>query len=233
MAESRNYVMQRSYKYESHDKNGKFNGLSVEDWKKKVLDDWTCDNLKANHVVIIFHSFDKDKKGKPIGIHAHNCTNFKDSIPQSNAMKLGKCSSENNCQPMDNKADAYRYLLHITEKAISEEKHIYSEDELIICVAKGKKFDYHKMIKISDKSEKKEMALNDKDKLKSILDAICLGAYGNGAKDIGRSIIRENVLLDEEANRLMCASRSNRGAIESAIELKEETFRLQSRKTKK
>ena len=60
---TRNYTAQRNYKYDSHDKDNNFNGLTEEAWKKQILAEWSCDKLKANHVTIIFHDKDKDENG--------------------------------------------------------------------------------------------------------------------------------------------------------------------------
>lgn len=229
MAETHNYTIQRNYKYESHDEDGNFNGLTKDEWKERIREEWTCDKLKANYVVFIFHDKDVDENGIPKELHVHGCVNFKDSIPLSNAILLTKCSSEKNCEPIGRKkSQAYRYLLHITEKAIKDKKHIYGEDCLEYSVAKNVDFDYKKIIR---SSETEETEKEDKTVLQRIIEAIRQGGYGDGspASEL-KSEIYNNLLLDDTANRLMSAKPSNRRAIENAIELKKETYLVIQRK---
>lgn len=177
-----NYVMQRNYAYETQHEDSKYKGLTKDEWRKIILEEWSCETLKANHVTIIFHNQDEDKDtGEIKELHAHNITNFVDSLTQSEALGRSGCSSEDNCTSMTNKANAYRYLLHITEKAIEEHKHIYSENELIFSVADGKTFglkDYHKAI--SKKNQKSEESKEDKKLIDETIKKILDGYYGTG-----------------------------------------------------
>lgn len=180
---SRNYALQRNYEFDSHDENQQFNGLTIEDWKKQILNDWSPTNLKAKHVTIIFHNKCKDENGILKSIHAHGVANEKETMSQSNMMKRSKCSCKDNCTPIkeENLPKAYRYELHITEKAIQDKKHVYSEDELIFLVADGETFglkEYHDVIarKVTQtEDEKKDKKLID-ETIKKILD----GHYGTG-----------------------------------------------------
>uniref|UniRef100_UPI004057BED2 hypothetical protein n=1 Tax=Acetatifactor sp. TaxID=1872090 RepID=UPI004057BED2 len=182
---SRNYALQRNYEYDSHDENQQFNGLTIEDWKKQILVDWSPANLKANHVTIIFHNKDKDGNGILKSIHAHAIANEEETMTQSSMMKHAKCSCEENCTPIkeENLAKAYRYELHITEQAIKDKKHIYSEDELIFLVADGKTFgikEYHNMIarKVTQTEDQKK----DKELINETIKKILEGYYGTGLK---------------------------------------------------
>lgn len=182
---SRNYALQRNYEYDSHDENQQFNGLTIEDWKKQILADWSPANLKANHVTIIFHNKDKDGNGIVKSIHAHAIANEEETMTQSNMMTHSKCSCEENCTPIkeENLPKAYRYELHITEQAIKDKKHIYSEDELIFLVADGKTFgikEYHNMIarKVTQTEDQKKDKELINETIKKILDAY----YGDGYK---------------------------------------------------
>lgn len=180
---SRNYALQRNYEFDSHDENQQFNGLTIEDWKKQILNDWSPTNLKAKHVTIIFHCEDKEVNGILKSLHAHGITNEKETTSQSSMTKRSKCSCKDNCTSIkeENLPNAYRYLLHITEKAIQDKKHIYGENELVFLVADGEKFnidDYHSMIArkvIQTEDEKKDKKLIN-DTIKKILD----GYYGTG-----------------------------------------------------
>lgn len=190
---SRNYALQRNYEFDSHDENQQFNGLTIEDWKKQILNDWSPTNLKAKHVTIIFHYEDKDVNGIIKSLHAHGVTNEKETTSQSSMTKRSKCSCKENCTSIkeENLPNAYRYLLHITEKAIQDKKHIYSENELVFLVADDEKFDiddYHSMIArkvMQTEDEKKDKKLID-EAIKKILD----GYYGTGY--IGFEVGRED-----------------------------------------
>lgn len=180
---SRNYALQRNYEFDSHDENQQFNGLTIEDWKKQILQDWSATNLKAKHVTIIFHGKDKDANGILKSIHAHAVANEKETMSQSNMMKRSKCSCNDNCTPIkeEHLPSAYRYELHITEKAIQDRKHVYSEDELIFSVADGESFglkDYHEMIarKVTQTEDEKKDKKLINETVKKILD----GYYGTG-----------------------------------------------------
>lgn len=232
MPDTHNYAIQRNYKYESHDKNGNFNGLTEEEWKQRIREEWTSDRLKANYVVFIFHDKDIDENGINKELHVHGCVNFENAIPQSNAQKLTGCSSNQNCAPIGKKkSQAYRYLLHITDKAIKEKKYIYGEDCLECSVANGKTFDYKKSIQQSEDDENKK---DDQQLLDSIIRQIRGGAYGDGSPTvIGTDTIYNRLLLDEDANRLMSAKPANKKAIENAITVKQETYRAKLNEAEK
>jgi len=219
MSDAHNYAIQRSYKYESHDKDGNANGLTREDWKKKVIEEWTCDRLKANHIIFIFHDKDTDDDGNIKELHAHGVVNFENAIPVSNAIKLTGCSSEQNCsQIRGKKSQAYRYLLHITERAIKEKKHIYDEDSLFYSIKKDKICDYKKLIR---PSEDEESDRDDKKLLDVVIAQIRAGVYGDGGFNDN---IYEKLLLDEEINRIISKKIVYKKAILNAIEVKSETY---------
>lgn len=222
---TRNYTMQRNYDFDSHDENGNFNGLTEDEWKQQISDDWTCDKLNAKHITFVFHDKDLDDNGLPKSLHAHGCTNFVDAITQSEAIKRTGCSSDLNCTPIRNKANAYRYLLHITEKAIKADKHIYSEDELIIRVKDGVKFNYHKMIHASDEEEKEK----DYNKLlNAVVQNIKNGCYDEVGKSVpSRQNIFNKLLLNDDINNLVSINPKYRRYIENAIDIRCITIYLQ------
>lgn len=205
---TRNYTMQRNYEYDTQNANSKYKGLTEDEWKELILDEWSCDKLNADSVTIIFHDKCNDDNGLPKPLHAHNCTHFKDAITHTEAIKRGGCSSDKNCKAIGKKAQAYKYLLHITEQAIKDKKHIYGEDELIIFVADGKSFDYHKIIQASEEEE------DDKDAkklLKNTINLILQGFYGEER-------IMSKLLLEDEIVQLMAMKPTNKRTIENAIE---------------
>lgn len=201
---SHNYVMQRNYSYETQHDDSKYKGLTEEEWKEKILEEWSCDNLKANHVTLIFHGEDKDKDtGVDKGLHVHGVSNFVESLTQSEALKHSGCSSELNCTPMKDKALAYRYLLHVTEKAMEEKKHIYSENELIFLVADKKTFgleEFHKII--SRKKQEDEDTVDAKKLIKGVVDDIIAGKYNPQDDDDRTSIYDKIVTKDNIANAI-------------------------------
>lgn len=214
MAESHNYTVQRNFKYETA-QNGKYPNLTEDEWKKRIMEEWTYDKLKANYIVYIFHDRDVDDNGLLKELHVHGCINFVDSIALSNASKLAGCSSEKNCKAISKKSNAYRYLLHITEQAIKQRKHLYDEDYLIYSIAPTKKCEYKKLIQMSEKDEDEK----DKEKLiKKVIADIMNGMYGDG------NPFNFNPMLQICANRqvamIIAEKASYRRAIENAIEIK-------------
>lgn len=173
----RDYAIQRNYEYDSHDEAGNYTGLTEDQWKDQIREEWSWKKLKAHHVVLNFHDKDVDKDGLPKPLHVHGCVYFKDNITQSEAIKRTGCSSDLNCKAINNKSQAYRYLLHITERAIEDGKHVYDEDCLEYSIADGRKFDYHKVIKPSVKDED---ALKGEALIKQTIKLILQGEYGEG-----------------------------------------------------
>lgn len=129
----RKYAIQRNYQYETHDADGNLTSNETEsEWKARVIREFSdLESMKAVDIAYIFHDKDVNEDGTSKGLHVHAVITFKDSVPQSNAMKLSGCSSKQNCQGVKNKVGAYRYLIHITEKAINEGKHIYPVENVV------------------------------------------------------------------------------------------------------
>lgn len=169
---ARNYFIQRNFFFDVHDDAGILvSNETEEEWKERIKREWTPENLKADSIAMIFH--DKDiKGGSPVGLHVHAVVNFKDSQPISNALRLTGCTGEKNCLVIKSKSGAYRYLIHVTNKAINEMKHIYSPDEVICLTASGKSFDFTKaMTTASDKRDEKQ----DLKLLDSLLTSVAKG----------------------------------------------------------
>lgn len=215
VAESHNYAIQRNYKFESHDKDGNFLGITEDEWKEKIRDEWTCDKLKANYVVFIFHDKDIDEHGNIKELHVHGCVNFANSIPESNARKLTGCSSDKNCKIIKKKASAYRYLLHITEKAIKEHKHIYGEECLEYSIANGKKCEYKRLIQISEKEEDEK---NGEKLIKRTIQNIMNGMYGDGNPWNFNPLLQ--ICANQQLAMLIAQKATYRRAIQNAIEVK-------------
>lgn len=225
--EDRYYTAQRNYEYECEHPDGKYYGLSEEQWKDQIRKEWSCKNLNADHVVLIFH--DKDTEVDDHGnetlkpLHVHACIKFHDTITPSAALKRTKCSRESNCKMMGDKAQAYRYLLHITEKALSEHKYIYEYKALEIEVVKGK-FDYYKEI---FKSAEKQETVDEKKLLRKVIKDIATGKYDeclivehDGRKGARKSNLRDTLLSDERIGEMMCMKSSHDREIDHAMDIR-------------
>lgn len=211
-----NYTAQRNYSYESHDADRNFNGLTEEEFKARIRAEWAPDKLKANSVVFIFHDADIGEDGTPTGLHAHAVINFEDALTPSNAMKRLGCSKQKDCREIkdsEHSVLAYRYLLHITEKAIDEGKHIYDEQYLEFYTADGKPFNYHKAISCAE-AEKKETK-DSRKMLKKILEDIADGKY--------EKPIMSHILLNPEYSKMLIMNPSYKSKVEQAIGVQEDT----------
>ena len=128
----RGFVFQRSYDYDIHDADGNVvRDISPEEWVKEVTDQWEEVFEDAEHGAYIVH--DKDilpKTGDPKPVHIHGVLKFKNARYVGSTMEALGLSRVENCQRPKAYAGAYRYLTHITEDAIQDQKHIYSVDEV-------------------------------------------------------------------------------------------------------
>ncbi len=221
--DNRNYSLMRSYNYDANDKTKYPNQKPTkEEWKKQILEDWTCKKLKANHVTIIFHEGHKDKDDEQQDLHAHACVNFEQSIPYSNAYSRSLCSRKKNCEviAVEKLPNAYRYLLHITEKAIKDGKTIYGEKDLHIFVADNVKFDYHKMIARKPKSQTPSAELSDKQYFEEIRRKIYRGDYFNPKKDninFFTEIVLEKLREDDRLGEIIALNHNYHQKILDAI----------------
>lgn len=153
---SRNWTAQMSYYYATHDENGNVkNNMTADQWKAMIREKLK-DLVNSGKVVVtvfIFHDKDMDKDGNPKGLHIHVILHCRDSVEQSAVMGWLGITRAADCEYMKNRASAYRYLLHITDKAINDMKHFYNYDDIEVIssiadfdlrkqfVAKGKKDD--------------------------------------------------------------------------------------------
>ncbi len=220
---NRNYSLMRSYNYDSNDKTKYPNQKPTEEeWKKQILEDWSCKKLKAKHVTIIFHDGHKSNDQEQNGLHAHACVNFTESIFQHIALSRSLCSRDKSCMPIPQSmlSNAYRYLLHITEKAIKEGKTIYGEKDLHIFVADNVEFDYHKMIAKKSKTSTQSLELSDKQYFEEILLKIYNGDYF--PKDTNfylDSIVWKQLRKDERLSKMIVLNSTYEKKIEHAIRL--------------
>lgn len=222
-SESRNYSLMRSYNYDSNDKTKYPNQKPTEEeWKKQILEDWSCQKLNAKHVTIIFHDGHKSNDQEQNGLHAHACVNFTESIFQHIALSRSLCSRDKNCTPIPQRmlSNAYKYLLHITEKAIEEGKTIYGEKDLHILVADNVKFDYHQMIAKKSKTSTQSLELSDKQYFEEIRRKIYRGDYFNPQKDninCFTEIVLEKLKEDDRLGEIIALNRNYYQKILDAI----------------
>lgn len=148
------YTVQRNYDFETHDADKNVTrDITEDEWREEIKtfmhDLYESDKIKQ--YAMIFHDKDKLETGfKPI--HVHMIVELSAPARKSAAMTLLGGSSDKNVDYAEEKgarAGASRYLLHITEKAMQADKHIYGEDELII---EGG-LDIHKMMKGTRKQQ--------------------------------------------------------------------------------
>lgn len=130
----RRFCIQRSYYFDTHDKDGKEieNALSESEWKEMILKQWTdFEALNIDENLIIFHDADLNEDGTEKGLHAHCVPHFKNPVSQESAMKKFGASSIQNCTHCKNYSGAVQYLLHITQDAINAMKTIYLPEKII------------------------------------------------------------------------------------------------------
>lgn len=217
----------RSYYFDSHDADGNEIGLTKEEWKENIRKEYDAKRLNAHHVTFIFHDkdYDVDEHGNVIekGLHVHVCVYFVHAHTDTAVMQLLGCSRIENVQVIEKnrRSRAYRYLLHVSEGALNEGKHIYSEDELIISkLSDAEKYDYHRYTKVSEEEEAEK---EEKDIIKNAVKDIMDGCY-DGREQYGAEFYGplEKILCDEKISRLMGVSPTNDRIIKNAIKTRED-----------
>lgn len=133
------YFCQRNYAYESAN-----TGESEAQWKVRVAEEWSLSYQRNNNsqnvksITWIFHDRDIDiDTGNPKGLHAHAVIEMEShcGIDQNLAKKYFNCSSDANCEVVLSRkglVESYRYLTHISQKAINERKTRYDATEVHI-----------------------------------------------------------------------------------------------------
>lgn len=162
------FFVQKSYLYDIQDENGNINNeITEEEWKKKILSEWTLEKLEAKTIAIIFHDKDRLEDGEKKGLHVHGIVDFKNARYQEGVITLMKLTSEYNCQFVKSRCEAFRYLTHISESAINEKKYRYRDDEVYIFDEKNRKYEDF-VVRSEDKKEKKK----DKEELEMMLESM-------------------------------------------------------------
>lgn len=160
----RSFEVYRSYEYDIHelDEEGKKvlidNPPTPEEWIADVTAQWEFILKETIHGAFITHDKDILRDGSPKPLHMQGLFVFKNPRYVGAMMKKLGISSVDNINPIDYFVGAYRYLLHITEEAIKDGKHIYSQDELTWHIEKSNDEDdeeptFHDLIRKAEQSD--------------------------------------------------------------------------------
>jgi energy-coupling factor transporter ATP-binding protein EcfA2 len=122
----RGYFVQRSYYYETHDENGNVtSSLTHDEWKEQVRSEW-LNVVGLDYLAIVFHDKDVHADGSQKPLHAHALVKYIEAKTSSSVRKhFGLSLVSANCQHTNSYVDTARYLIHVSEKALNEKKHIY------------------------------------------------------------------------------------------------------------
>lgn len=122
------YDVQRNYQFETHDADGnQISDMTESEWRENVISDVyeLVNNGNVVEIFAVFHDNDINDDGTSKGLHVHYVATFKDNKTQTSAVKAFSASSVHNCSPCDSYVDSCRYLIHVSETALNEKKHIY------------------------------------------------------------------------------------------------------------
>ncbi|MDE6520474.1 MAG: replication protein [Ruminococcus sp.] len=129
----RRFDVQRNYQFETHDADGnQISDITENEWCNKVTSEIRSlfENSNITEVFYIFHDSDINDDGTSKGLHVHLVVTFKEAHTQTAVVKLLLASSVHNCTPCDSYVDSLRYLIHVSETALNEMKHIYSVNDV-------------------------------------------------------------------------------------------------------
>lgn len=142
----RTYFVQRSYYYDTHDEQRNvIDTIDVEGWYQRIKSEWSA-IAGIESCVVIMHDKDvkRNDKGQPVGRvteHIHAIVKYRNGKTQSAVMKELKLTSVNNAQVCKNATDSAWYMLHLTDGALSDNKHIYNVSDVDIWVGDADTFD--------------------------------------------------------------------------------------------
>lgn len=144
----RDYQIQRNFEYETTTYNEltqeKIRDLNADpnEWRQKVTEeiDAIFENEKIEYLFYIFHDKDRLSDGSDKGMHVHILVRFESPRYQESVMKLFNASRNKSCEHVRSRFQFARYMLHITEDAINDNKHIYSSDEIVMLKSETCKF---------------------------------------------------------------------------------------------
>lgn len=159
------WFVQRSYKYDTEDSQGnKISSITHDEWKCDILDKWTR-VYGLEYIAIKFHDKDIYTDGSQKPFHVHALLKYKESKTRRTVIRDFGLSSDNNCQIPRSPVDSARYLLHISESALNEEKHRYVDVDVMIDFDTNRNMPFSKlMVRREDKKTKSaelEKAVSD------------------------------------------------------------------------
>jgi len=128
---ARGYFAQRSYYYDTHDKDGNVtSNITPDEWKDLIIKQFTA--LDYDYMAMIFHDKDVLPDGNLKPLHVHALVKFKTQRyidPVAAAMGITR---EQNIESVKSFADCARYLTHISESAINEGKTRYEDSDVLV-----------------------------------------------------------------------------------------------------
>lgn len=158
MSKTRTFFIQYSQYYDTHDDAGNLRNpdqsyfKTIQDaldeqkwlaWRKKKLNEKIKQQLDKKHkkglrkgiYIAICHDKDfkvntKTKKREHKANHIHVFIVLANAIELEKAYEFFEVSRKENCTSVKSVKGVLEYMLHITQQAIQDQKHIYSEDEL-------------------------------------------------------------------------------------------------------
>lgn len=160
MTKTRTFFVQWSQYYDTHDELGNLRNPDTSYFKTIQdaldLDNWLNWRKKwlAKKIVQVLPPKGERKKGQRKGIyigichyadtkintktkkrehkenHIHTCVSFANAVEVEKAREFFEVSRKQNCMPVKSVKNVLEYMLHITQQAIQDQKHIYSENEL-------------------------------------------------------------------------------------------------------
>lgn len=159
------FAIQRNYDFETHDKDKNVTWNVTEDEWRNAMIKFFRENVDSGVfelATVVFHDKDEIDTGfKPIHLHAivklkspsvKGHIKVDDTgtiIKRTGAVNILGASKEENLAVLETAGERgamAMYDLHITQKAISENKHIYSEDDVILM---GNISNYHELLKLA------------------------------------------------------------------------------------
>lgn len=126
------FDVQRNYQYETHNALGEvISDITEPEWRTKVISDIRgfFEN-GVSEAFCIFHDRDINDDGTSKGLHVHMVVTFIHNRTQTSAVKFFNASSVHNCEPCQSYVDSLRYLIHVSEKALNEQKYIYDVSDV-------------------------------------------------------------------------------------------------------
>lgn len=166
----RTFSFQRNKEYDANSENEIFKDISDEDWKKLVIED--IEKADGVEKWLIFHDKDVDENGIEKKLHCHGIIRMKEAKTIRSIVKKINTQARNT-KKVRYDSMAYRYLTHISDKALQNEKYVYNIEELM-CWEKGKLLDkkdtralYTKRCKGKEKDESKETLKETKARYKN------------------------------------------------------------------